>query len=575
MNIKKISAAVMAAAVLAAAAPVMGAANPFGIVASAAEEKLVTGTLDDEILGKIWDGNCIHLGNGYYVLQSVKSIEVTGPFMPDSVTVVDKIIRIGDEEIEKWRSTGKLEPAEVQSDVDLTGFQCRNGDLMYNDNILFSNGAQGLFNVLKIDKDSGKLTKVYDFTGEPWSDAFLSGDGYCVNYENSSNGSTIKAVYSPTGEKITLQTNYNGELYGATGKYVCYVFSWAMFSLYGICPDGSVEEVCKSCTVDNFTYDFIQVSNNINLGGEKFNKIIAADGKTYDIGGSDGKVMSVNGTTAVNYTDGKYVLIDLNNNGKAISKTYFYMSTGDNGKTFRVQTEDGKWGYVDGTGKELALFDAAGSFYRNNLYAPVVKDGKGWLIDRNMNQVSEKIDANNCFTDDNELFDFSTTDGTVFVTSSSKGIGASSDPGKPSGNETALSDKTSGVSVSGDFPAGTTLKASKTKKSDTAFVVDVSPVDANGNKVQPNGAAVVMAVIPELKGKSVNVYRVTDGKYTKMNSWSDGDSIFFTTTHFSEFEITTEQREESNPNTGAKGTVGLAAAALIATGLLVVSKKKR
>lgn len=84
-----------------------------------------------------------------------------------------------------------------------------------------------------------------------------------------------------------------------------------------------------------------------------------------------------------------------------------------------------------------------------------------------------------------------------------------------------------------------------------------------------------MVVIPELKGKNVNIYRVEDGKYTKLNSWTDGDGIFFITTHFSGFEITTEQRDESNPNTGAEGTVSLAAAALIATGLLVVSRKKR
>lgn len=39
MSIKKISAAVMAAAVLAVGAPVMGMADPLGVVASAAEEK--------------------------------------------------------------------------------------------------------------------------------------------------------------------------------------------------------------------------------------------------------------------------------------------------------------------------------------------------------------------------------------------------------------------------------------------------------------------------------------------------------------------------------------------------------
>lgn len=66
------------------------------------------------------------------------------------------------------------------------------------------------------------------------------------------------------------------------------------------------------------------------------------------------------------------------------------MSTND-GEIYLVQTEDDKWGYIESNGKELAIFDDAGDFFGD--FAPVVKDGKAYLVDRNMNKVSEAIDG--------------------------------------------------------------------------------------------------------------------------------------------------------------------------------------
>lgn len=96
-------------------------------------------------------------------------------------------------------------------------------------------------------------------------------------------------------------------------------------------------------------------------------------------------------------TEYRYILFSFeeepdsfNDDFTPLSKVYKYISSSD-GKIFLVVTEDDKWGYIDENGKELAIFDGASHFYGN--YAPVVKDGKAYIIDRNMNRVSEMIDA--------------------------------------------------------------------------------------------------------------------------------------------------------------------------------------
>ena len=103
--------------------------------------------------------------------------------------------------------------------------------------------------------------------------------------------------------------------------------------------------------------------------------------------------------------DGVYVLIDLAKSNReenvAVSNTYDHMSTSD-GEIYLVENSDGKWGYIDSDGTELAMFDDAGSFIGE--YAPVIENGKAYLIDRDMNRVSEKINADTVRTFGGELF---------------------------------------------------------------------------------------------------------------------------------------------------------------------------
>ncbi len=107
-----------------------------------------------------------------------------------------------------------------------------------------------------------------------------------------------------------------------------------------------------------------------------------------------------------------YVLIDITT-GKILSDVYLSMSTYD-GKKYLVKTMDGKWGYMNSKGKLLKTYDDAGNFEGD--YAPVVKDGKGFLIDRDLKRVSEKIDADGCTTMSDGLYRFTQGDSYVAVT---------------------------------------------------------------------------------------------------------------------------------------------------------------
>ncbi len=85
----------------------------------------------------------------------------------------------------------------------------------------------------------------------------------------------------------------------------------------------------------------------------------------------------------------------------SISDTYKHMSTKD-GELYLVQTLDDKWGFMNADGELLATYDDAGSFIGK--YAPVIKDGKAFLINRDLKRVSEKIDAESVRTIDKGLY---------------------------------------------------------------------------------------------------------------------------------------------------------------------------
>lgn len=73
-----------------------------------------------------------------------------------------------------------------------------------------------------------------------------------------------------------------------------------------------------------------------------------------------------------------------------LSEWYSYLSSERGEKYILVQKAD-KWGYIDHSGNECALFDDASSFL--NGYAFVVNDGKGHIINTDFEAVTEDIEA--------------------------------------------------------------------------------------------------------------------------------------------------------------------------------------
>lgn len=117
-------------------------------------------------------------------------------------------------------------------------------------------------------------------------------------------------------------------------------------------------------------------------------------------------------------TEYRYILFSFeeepdsfNDDFTPLSKVYKHISSED-GKIFLVETEDDKWGFIDENGKELAIFDDASAFLGN--YAPVVKDGKAYIIDKNMNRVSEMIDADGVYSVKDNVF-YITRDGEYYL----------------------------------------------------------------------------------------------------------------------------------------------------------------
>ena len=147
----------------------------------------------------------------------------------------------------------------------------------------------------------------------------------------------------------------------------------------------AAKEVNESC--------FISGSSFCNFGKRVYDGILSA-------------AIEVNSETC-------WVLVDLNNGGKAVSGVYKSINTYD-GEIYLVQDFDGRWGYINNDGEELGMFDDAGAFIGE--YAPVIKKGKAYLVDRDMNIVSNGVKADSVITMDDGLYNYTVNDKTYLMT---------------------------------------------------------------------------------------------------------------------------------------------------------------
>lgn len=282
------------------------------------------------------------------------------------------------------------------------------------------------------------------------------------------------AYYPPTGEGYNESIDrYDLDLYliKKSGELVLVQKEegCGYFGTNGAVPNGMMwNSGLPPIAPTKYIYSFdsgkiFEVGNDVFIDSDRRGVSISnLNGKLY------GTKAIISGTEYESQETG-YVLVDLRDDARAemLSKCYKHMSTND-GKIYLVQTFENKWGYVDNNGKELALFDDASSFIGN--YAPVVKNGKGYLIDRNMNRVSEEITADGVYTLGESLFKFYNGDDITLATYTK--ADKPSEPTSEPISESTSSEPTSSEPVSSDS----------------------TPAD-NGDNDNPNSGA-AMALIP-------------------------------------------------------------------------------
>ncbi|MBO6230550.1 MAG: hypothetical protein J6O50_08265 [Ruminiclostridium sp.] len=351
------------------------------------------------------------------------------------------VYRIGSDEIKNWRSTGKLKATKIAVDPEVA-----KTDWDYYTDITFEYGDYALWGyykndntitkfVMKYDKANKKITKVYS------TDNYIgiSGDGSMSEfiYDSDKGKLTLKILNNKA--KLVKQLSYDFSAEDTYSRWAVFRYGsdTACISYYreseadlssneGI-KGGHIITVDKNgktkTVADNLNRD-ISVGNNYitfdrrPLAGRSYvyltskgkgygtfglrrleNEVFKTDGAVYVYTINDfGK--KIYGTKAVaEYVAGpdedlqyKYALVNISSD-KFISAVYDDMSTSDNGEMFLVKNSKGQWGYLNSKGKKLAMFDDAGAFTGSGKYAPVIKNGKIYLVDKNMKQVSKTIKA--------------------------------------------------------------------------------------------------------------------------------------------------------------------------------------
>lgn len=337
---------------------------------------------------------------------------------------IEKLISITGIDEKKWRSTGEFS----YSDVTV------NGEVDWNNLGLYHN-ANELFNWA----DDGSETAIYpfDFNGTDeitirntsfdrngWM--YVTDDGYILNVNNGTikgdcRGFSYEQV-GPDGEFDFVMTNCSGwscSLDAASNKYNAYFMYFR--EPQNIDESNDADEydikavgIKKDCTEEEI-YSTTAMNGGVSGCGKGYvqfwtqNASYAAvyhlfltetqemmDFSLDDLGQME--ISELNGDRFVASWDTGSVLMQISDEAGAtglhtvttLSDTYKYISSED-GEIYLVQTQDDKWGYMNSDGELLATYDDAGSFIGK--YAPVVKDGKAFLVNRNLKRVSEKIDA--------------------------------------------------------------------------------------------------------------------------------------------------------------------------------------
>ncbi len=482
MKFKRTAAAVLAA---------VTAVSAVSVCAFAEENKVELATLDwADVHGMAGAAN---LGDGYFLYANGSGAAVNG------IVHVEK------------NDKGELTYTDVETDLDFSKLDAGNCDGEYIQ--LYEKDGEGNPTkryVIHIDKANNKAITVYTLPSD-WS--YTRGDGYSICNDDG----PILKVYEPNGtiHEIAMADSWGylpAAISDLNGKYIGYILALSSsdpdvriespaygttrdITFYGIGKDGSRNKLYVAKNV--IDCDFCAIGSNYFVINEQYvndaesplsgrwtlylteeDKVV----NNFNFWGSSGgnriynnKLMKTRPEGESNMTAG---LIDLETN--EFAGPYLGIYTEDNGETYLVKNMDEKWGFLDADGKEIGeWYDDAGEFIGD--YAPVIKDGKGYLVDRNFNRVSEMVNANEVETFSDDMFLFANGDDVKFVTY----------------NETESA------------PADTSKPEDTSKPADTSKPDDSTstPLDSKDNPETGSAGVALTIGLAAIAGAAVVVYR--------------------------------------------------------------------
>ncbi len=332
------------------------------------------------------------------------------------------IYRIDDTVLKNWRSSGTLKAKKLSVDKKISAN--KGWDVLQ----MFSRGNYAVlkyqknnvtyYSAVKYNKSKGTVTSYYTS-----KTAFsVSPGGNISQWTKSSDENELTLVLlNNKGKKVKTHkfnvTNKAWVYWGFTENENC-ALSAASYDektaklkgiVYLIDNLGNITTLTKNAVsagqLRSNYFMMINASTSLPAG------VYVTDTKqTYKIAGKPMSGFTVNGNEyklsslgdrmygtkiTATYRD-KYGLVNMYaladvSTGKLVSKKYYNMVTYD-GMIYRVKNENGKYGYIDANGKELGWFDDAAAFPAGSKYTPVMKNGKTYLIDRNMKRVSKTTD---------------------------------------------------------------------------------------------------------------------------------------------------------------------------------------
>lgn len=400
-------------------------------------------------------------------ISGVKSLESMGGgyyLCSDGEGARFKIIYIGDGEISKWRETGKLSWKDVECDIDLENYLgCSSAPSEEGNFFGIVLKEDRIYYYYYYCESSDDHTKI---TAEPFDNFFWADvrpDGYVFANQFG---------HSYFGKGTELSKIDFGDVYGSgefplnTGEYIGGVFSksdWYapdpekgfaydveiyyaamrladkngnVTEVYST-PEPSEDNYCSYISSDtifmcnNALKDYHWQENYMKDGVEtRLHKIYCfdsgelltfpyndrlRDGRTVELvhdmedGVFGGKAIMEVHLQDSNYL--YYALVDTET-GEFVSNVYISLSTRD-GEHFLANDENSGWTLIDRDGNQLCDFEDVTEFYGG--IAMACDKGEGFLIDGNMEKISDTIPAESAFMGNDENIFISSRDGEYYL----------------------------------------------------------------------------------------------------------------------------------------------------------------